>query len=249
MKKNPAQSFAHFRHPANSAEEFVPWENFQLVKYHPEYETLKDNKKRRWTYNNDGSVFPFPEGEGDIKKKKYCQKLLKASRETAIDIGANIGDWSRWMLTSFKNVIAFEPQPIWREAFIHNVDMSNVVLYPYALSNQNHNVSMNHMILTDNEGGPYESRTLDSFDIKEKIDFIKIDIEGWELYALKGAHETLLKNKPVLIVEQKGDGGRGKSGRRKGLSYEPRKTSNFLKKLGYKKAGQISADYIYEWRK
>ena len=35
----------------------------------------------------------------------------------------------------------------------------------------------------------------------ENIGLIKIDVEGFEIEVLKGARETLLKNKPAMIIE------------------------------------------------
>jgi hypothetical protein len=47
-----------------------------------------------------------------------------------------------------------------------------------------------------------EVRTLDQLLLDEpKIDFIKLDIEGGELNALKGATETIGQHKPVVLFE------------------------------------------------
>ena len=96
------------------------------------------------------------------------------SFETAIDIGAHIGFWARELREKFKKLIAFEPQAIFREAFVHNVNMSNVTLYPYALSNESSSFTMNNMVVTDNQKGSVEARTLDSFNIQDKIDYINV---------------------------------------------------------------------------
>jgi len=49
-----------------------------------------------------------------------------------------------------------------------------------------------------------KSKSLD-FIITEnkinKVDFIKIDVEGYEMYVLKGAIKTIIKNKPLLQIE------------------------------------------------
>ena len=42
---------------------------------------------------------------------------------------------------------------------------------------------------------------LDSFDFKEKIGFIKIDVEGHEFKVLEGSKKLLEKDKPVLLIE------------------------------------------------
>ncbi|MDP7196601.1 MAG: FkbM family methyltransferase [SAR202 cluster bacterium] len=44
-------------------------------------------------------------------------------------------------------------------------------------------------------------KKLDDLNIKEKIDFIKIDVEGNEKYVILGGIETIKKNKPIIWVE------------------------------------------------
>ena len=41
----------------------------------------------------------------------------------------------------------------------------------------------------------------DTFNYK-KIDFIKIDVQGFGLSVLKGAYNTLITNSPVLCIEE-----------------------------------------------
>jgi len=49
-----------------------------------------------------------------------------------------------------------------------------------------------------------ECTSIDDFlsDKNENITAIKTDIEGYDLFALKGAYETIKKNQPVIITEQ-----------------------------------------------
>nr|CBA31998.1 hypothetical protein Csp_D29920 [Curvibacter putative symbiont of Hydra magnipapillata] len=42
--------------------------------------------------------------------------------------------------------------------------------------------------------------TIDSLDLK-RLDFIKIDVEGMELEALAGGRNTIMKHKPVMLIE------------------------------------------------
>jgi len=51
------------------------------------------------------------------------------------------------------------------------------------------------------EGRTIETITIDSLKIPEPISFIKIDIQGSDLFALQGAKETIIKNKPAIIFE------------------------------------------------
>ena len=42
---------------------------------------------------------------------------------------------------------------------------------------------------------------IDEFSIKEKVNFIKIDVEGKELSVLKGAKNLILRDKPTILLE------------------------------------------------
>ena len=44
------------------------------------------------------------------------------------------------------------------------------------------------------------TQTLDSYKFP-KIDFMKIDVEGWEEYVLEGAMKTILKHRPRMYIE------------------------------------------------
>jgi FkbM family methyltransferase len=52
-------------------------------------------------------------------------------------------------------------------------------------------------------GSVIECTTLDKFRkfLPKAIDFIKIDIQGYELYALQSGVNTLMKDKPVIAIE------------------------------------------------
>ena len=45
-----------------------------------------------------------------------------------------------------------------------------------------------------------ETRTLDSYNLP-KVDFIKIDVEGWEEQVLEGGMKTILKYRPIMYIE------------------------------------------------
>lgn len=71
--------------------------------------------------------------------------------------------------------------------------------------------------------------TLDSYNLP-RIDLLKIDVEGYEIHVLKGAEETLLRCKPVVIFEEKND------------IYEPRM---FIESLGFIFQEKVGSECIY----
>lgn len=176
---------------------------------------------------------------------KYDEALKHcARREIAVDVGAHVGLWSWLMVHDFQHVHVFEPMALHRECFIANIPQNNVTLYDFALGEKVD--SVNVVTRTkDSSGdtgisgkGEIPMRPLDSFGLE--IDFIKIDCEGYETNVLKGAQETLLRCKPVILVEQKGN-----MSEQYGL---PKMSAcKFLESLGAVKVGEISGDYIYKW--
>ena len=155
------------------------------------------------------------------KYAKYRNPELKlisslvTKNQVSIDIGANLGLFTYFMSKASKHVYAFEPNPYPLENLKHLVD-KNVTIIPIALGNTNgpteiripHHAngwSSNGASLAPKteESGKFisiQSRKLDSLNL-ENIGLIKIDVEGFEIEVLKGARETLLKNKPAMIIE------------------------------------------------
>lgn len=157
--------------------------------------------ERTDSYQEDSRIYSL------AQVKKY-----KGGYNTAIDIGAHVGLWSKDLAGVFKKVYAFEPMPKMIECYEKNVleQYKNVTLYKCALG---HKEGFVHMDFTDNNtgnthvnmnitGGETEMKTLDSFQFTG-IDYIKIDAESFEEYVLRGATQTILINKPVITIEQK----------------------------------------------
>jgi len=68
----------------------------------------------------------------------------------ALDIGANVGLWSRDLVKHFDAVIAFEPVAMFRECLIRNVFATNLEVREIALGNQE---GMIRMIITEGNTG------------------------------------------------------------------------------------------------
>lgn len=141
-------------------------------------------------------------GNGQLAQRNNSLGHVKQWRN-AIDVGANVGEWTRPLAEKFQQVICFEPNPNFRECFNKNITESNVTLWPYGLSDKEHTAQQdfNSTVLKEGEGD-IECRTLDSFNLTN-VDYIKIDVDGFEVPVLQGAQETIRKNNPVINIEMK----------------------------------------------
>jgi FkbM family methyltransferase len=136
-------------------------------------------------------------------------------RGLALDVGAHIGLWSRVLAYSFARVIAFEPLPALHPHFMHNTDdVQNITFIPCAVGAECGELDI--ITVVDNSGNGHvapagvpgafiarvEAVTIDSLNLHD-VNFIKIDVEGFELPVIEGGQRTIRRDKPVMVVEQK----------------------------------------------
>jgi len=137
--------------------------------------------------------------------------------ECFIDVGAHLGIYTLRMAKQGANVHAFEPShEIYRILQSNTKDFTNIVTYPYALSDTNselefylledkYKIYNRFVISTGVYGYPMRRikvpvRTLDSFGF-HNVGLVKVDTEGHEVQVLRGALRTLREQKPTLILE------------------------------------------------
>ena len=75
-----------------------------------------------------------------------------------------------------------------------------------------------------------------------KIDYIKVDTEGFEIEVLKGGEKMIEEYKPFIHVEVK-----GKVLVKQGLSSDD--VDDYLKSLNYKEVFRISSERVYAQQK
>ena len=174
--------------------------------------------------------------------------------DVAIDVGANVGFWSKDFCKKFKKVWAFEPVTDIVECYRRNMmPFDNWQLEQVGLSNkQDENVKIYKGI--DNSGGAslvegFESASnqFEYIDIKlldnyreefDKIDLIKVDIQGHEYEFLMGALECLDYFNPVLSLEL--------PLRTPEEKEYANKCKGFLSKLNYKEVGKHKKDTVFK---
>jgi len=173
-------------------------------------------------------------GNGQQLQRDAALEYVKQWR-VCLDIGSNIGQWTRPLAKRFESVVCFEPNPNFRECFNKNIDDNNVVLWPVGLSDKEHKAKQGfNSTVLQNEEGEIDCRTLDSFGLTN-VDFVKIDVDGFEIPLLNGAKQTLIKNNPVINIEMKKD-------KRNNITQQ---CASILKDLGYKFHKRTKSDEVW----
>lgn len=146
-------------------------------------------------------------------------KLHYKQFEHVVDIGTNIGNHMLYYCSNMgaQQVVCFEPNQFNREVLEKNIELNHlqkkVTVYPYAVGAEKGkgvqsnfslgNTGMNRVDKIEAEKDTTDAidiRSLDEFDLKQ-IDFLKIDVEGFETDVLLGAGATLRRCKPVVLIE------------------------------------------------
>ena len=178
---------------------------------------------------------------------QHIQQSLQfcALRRTALDVGGHVGFWSYYLSLAFQRVHAFEPNELFAQCFERNVRARSVTLHRVALGEAERRIAL--QVDPENTGathvrpgaeGAIPMRRLDDFALDE-VDFVKIDVEGFERQVLEGARDTLARCRPVVIVEQKEFAGR--------YGVEQYAAAELLQSLGAKPVAQVVKDLIFAW--
>jgi FkbM family methyltransferase len=174
---------------------------------------VNKTKLKYFIRNNKSSFY-------DIKTFEIMNKAL-AYNSTCIDIGCHKGSILRAMLKFAPGgrFFAFEPIPgLYKTLLNEFEDRESVRLYNIALSDRKETVDFNYVISNPGYSGilkrrydrPHEqditivvqTDLLDNIiPCSEKIDFIKIDVEGAELKVLRGAKKVINASRPIVVFE------------------------------------------------
>lgn len=171
----------------------------------------------------------------------------KDRRGTAVDVGAHVGFWSRVLADNFQRVLAFEPVLDLAECFERNLSgVKNVRLVKSAVSAQSGSIRIQkcegnsgNACVAVTGGFSVSATRLDDLGFTE-LDFLKIDVEGWELSVLQGAEQVIRKFCPVIVVEQKPD-----NAERYGVDRFAAR--DLLISWGAKQLWEKSGDYCFGW--
>jgi len=173
---------------------------------------------------------------------------LVPNRRVALDVGAYIGQWTEVMLGHFDRVIAFEPC---HESFAHLMDRCGgnpkLETYRCAVLDQHGLVTLVTPIskkiysqfAVPSSQGTGRSIKIDTLDL-QVCDLLKVDVEGAELLALRGAERTIQRCRPVIIVENL------RNLCLKHYAIPVDAVNNYLRSLGYKRAFKKRPDVLWQ---
>jgi FkbM family methyltransferase len=142
-------------------------------------------------------------------RDQYFEDFMQYKSEVFVDAGGFDGDTTEEFINrypDYKKVYLFEPS-------LKNLDAAknrlqgrrNIDFRALGLSNREGTLFFNAdagsaSAITNSDGESISVVALDKVLENEPISFIKMDLEGWEIHALRGAEMTIKKNKPKLAI-------------------------------------------------
>jgi FkbM family methyltransferase len=148
-------------------------------------------------------------------------KILKPDY-VVFDIGANIGHHSLFFSTQVKQVYSFEPYPKVRSQLLKKIEINNIqniqviseglsdkeqdleYFEPPSTNTGSGSFHRDHSRKNTSLGAIFHLSTGDNFvsiNGIQRLDFLKIDVEGFEYFVLKGLQASLQKFRPVVLLE------------------------------------------------
>lgn len=118
-----------------------------------------------------------------------------------------MGLWPIRMSQSFRRVVTFEPEGVSLACLLANtLPFKNIEVLPVALGAEQGYCDMERRSLGSHrvvEGDTIPMIALDNLGLDD-VDLLQLDIEGYELQALRGSIETINRSHPVIQVELRG---------------------------------------------
>lgn len=172
---------------------------------------------------------------------------LVAGRELCVQAGGNLGVFPKYLSRFFQTVITFEPAAELFPKLTANAPEPNIVRLQAALGDVQRLVRTEchrrgdrgtvHEGLTHIAGdGRVPVLRLDDFKLP-MCDLLMLDLEGFELYALRGAVETIARCRPIVVVEINRNCGH--------YGIDPSDVRGFLDAMDYQRGITVYSDEVY----
>lgn len=155
--------------------------------------------------------------------------------DVSVDIGANFGLWSYTLEKQFTKNFAVEP--IQEHCDFLKLNAPNTTIFQTALGNTTGTIQMQRNFenygktrIDDHGDTNVGLAQLDNLDLP-MADFIKIDVEGFELAVLQGGVHYIQSSYPIIVMEQED-------------KHSP--AGALLRSWGYQVVDSVKHDYIYK---
>jgi FkbM family methyltransferase len=203
-----------------------------------EFVRIEQREGWYWPFK-DRSCWPWLQNEKDNPElvTAYC-----TNRRTVIQAGGNVGFYVRPYAEMFDRVITFEPDRLNFQCLTMNVENENVIKIQACIGNQRNavgmitsrkNIGAYHVNPT---GGLIPTLLIDDFNVQD-CDLLHLDIEGFELFALQGAVETIKRCRPVIALEWMNHGEK--------YGAPDSAIEELLTELGYTFRGDVYHDKVF----
>lgn len=177
------------------------------------------------------------------KLDKVCEALPPEKRRVAVQAGGHVGIFPMHLAHLFDRVHTFEPDDTNFKCLMRNVTLENITLHHTALSDDRKPIALTERD-AHNAGSIGVDRTkigtipvtrIDDLAL-EHVDLIYLDIEGMEGPALWGALDTVMRDRPLIVCENKGlDEVSGTGG----------SLDAFMKRAGYVTVSRLMRDDVF----
>ena len=202
------------------------------------------NKEWLWPIK-DKKAWPYLTKEENILFPKVISNMIPNHR-AVIQAGGHCGLYPYQYSSLFENVYTFEPEYKNYNCLVTNLkDCQNTVTYNLGLGNKLEKMGIKldrknsgkHMI-TDTSENAVSIITIDSLNLSD-VDLIHLDLEGYELFALQGAIETIKRYKPLIVLET--------NDLCNEFGYTINELESWIYSVGYKKTKEWADDCAYEY--
>jgi FkbM family methyltransferase len=142
-------------------------------------------------------------------KEQYFEDFMEYNEEVFVDAGGYDGDTTEEFISrypNYKKVYLFEPSQKnlsaarQRLSGRRDIDFRSVGLSDVSGTLYFNSDAGSASAVTNGVGESISVVALDEVLRDEAISFIKMDLEGWEMNALRGAEQTIKNNKPKLAI-------------------------------------------------
>lgn len=161
-------------------------------------------------------IYPYFKRRQDKQEIALMKKYIQTG-DVVLDIGANIGFYTKILselVGENGKVYAFEPDKTNYGYLMENAGhLKNVVFFNKAVSDKTGKITLYHSDLLNVDHKTYATENytstteidcvaIDDVVPDHKVDFIKIDIQGFEYFAFKGMENVFAKMENLKIVTE-----------------------------------------------